>query len=71
MYERFSVLHSMDTCYKVIWALNAEYGVDTYPSGTPYKKHYIKCHLHLIIPNIINIFYFVSETNNNVTVDYS
>ncbi|XP_063383814.1 uncharacterized protein LOC134670069 [Cydia fagiglandana] len=31
MYERQSIMHAIDTCYKVTWALNAEYSIDTYP----------------------------------------
>ena len=31
IYERLSIMHTVDTCYKITWALNAEYGIDTYP----------------------------------------
>lgn len=32
LYERSSIIQAVDhTCYKIVWAFNVEYGVDTYP----------------------------------------
>lgn len=31
IYETQSIMHAVDSCYKIVWALNLEYGIDTYP----------------------------------------
>ncbi|KAL4709998.1 hypothetical protein ACJJTC_015976 [Scirpophaga incertulas] len=30
-YERSNIIQAVDTCYKIFWALNAEYSIEAYP----------------------------------------